>query len=404
MLTLLTKAFLGRVIKMGELRVILPSGAVIEKKGLKKSAVTLRFQRWWHLLRIFVSPSLGFGEYYADNKLKIENGGIYDLLYQLLHIERHATFPWLMLFFARIRGYVRILFEGWTIKRSRKNVHHHYDLGNKLYALFLDEDWQYSCAYFDEKGISLEEAQRRKKNHIMRKLLCDKDKTVLDIGSGWGGMALHLAPHVASVKGITLSDEQIAYAKQRTKDKVKGKGKNKANNVTFQIKDYREEKGKFDRVVSVGMLEHVGEKQYGRFFKSVSDCLNDDGVALIHTITRRQIGSRKDDFIDKYIFPGGYLPVISQLSGAIEKTDLTISDAEVLFLHYAETLRHWRMRFLKNRKKVVELYDERFARIWEFYLAASEASFRAGIIMVCQLQLLKPAAKAPNNRRYLYNT
>ena len=373
-----------------DIGLVLPSGEVV---GSQTATVVLQFHRWRDIARVVLSPSIGLAELYADNRITFKRGGVYDLLLEATKSPADIDMPSLMRLGNKFHTFLQPLTEGWLPRLSQRNVSRHYDLGNDLYRLFLDKDWQYSCAYFDEEGITLEQAQHRKKDHIARKMRLTPDASVLDIGCGWGGMALHLAPHVAQVKGITLSEEQIAYARERTR------GNNK---ISLELQDYRREKGVFDRIVSVGMLEHVGRRHYGTFFKSVSNCLAEDGVALIHTIGRPKPTGGTDPFIRKYIFPGGYIPSLNELTRAIEQTDLVVADVESLFLHYAETLRNWRERFLANKNTAVAMMGEHFARIWEFYLAGSEVSFRNGHMMVFQIQVLKPAAGRPATRGYLY--
>ena len=383
-------AMLGRFLESRDIGLILPSGKTI---GPKKAGVKIEFRRRRDVLRMLLSPSIGLAELYAGHKITIHGGGIYDLLLRATRPASDADFPLIMRAGNKLPALLQPLTEGWLPRLSRRNVSRHYDLGNDLYSLFLDKDWQYSCAYFDKQGIGIDEAQRRKKDHIARKLMLKRDSTVLDIGSGWGGMALHLAPHAKSVKGITLSKQQIARARERTE---------KNNKIRFELLDYRLESETFDRVVSVGMLEHVGRSHYGAFFKSVSRCLARDGVALIHTIGRPKPTGSTDPFIRKYIFPGGYIPSLNELTRAIEKTDLVVADMESLFMHYADTLRSWRERFMANRKEAVAMKGEYFARIWEFYLAGSEVAFRNGHMMVYQIQLLKPEADRPVTRGYIY--
>jgi cyclopropane-fatty-acyl-phospholipid synthase len=354
----------------------------------------VQFLSWGDIFRIAINPSLGFADAWGHGRIKIDDGDLADVMQKVMFPGLYKDLPLSTLMLTRLRQMFSRLTEGWTTGLSRRNVHHHYDIGNELYALFLDEDWQYSCAYFEKPGISLGEAQSRKREHIARKLRLDGSQRVLDIGCGWGGLALHLAQQSKSVIGITLSEEQLKLARKRAQ-------KSKAS-VKFDLRDYRKEERRFDRVVSVGMLEHVGRAQLPQFFRSVSRCLEDDGVAMIHTIGRVGEAVPTDSFISKYIFPGGYLPSLSQLTKAIEQTDLAVSDTETLFLHYAETLRHWRERFMSNRDKAVAMYDEFFARIWELYLAGSEANFRQGNIVVYQIQLLKRKAERPFNRAYIY--
>jgi cyclopropane-fatty-acyl-phospholipid synthase len=285
------------------------------------------------------------------------------------------------------------------IPRSRRNVAHHYDLSRELYETFLDADRQYSCAYFTKPGQDLETAQLRKKQHIAAKLHLEPGMRVLDIGCGWGGLGLYLAERLgAEVTGITLSTEQLALANARAA------AAGLEASAQFHLRDYRHETGKFDRIVSVGMFEHVGVNHYGEFFRTVHDRLADDGVALLHTIGRRDGPGSTNPWLQKYIFPGGYSPSLSELSAAIERSGLWINDVEVLRLHYAETLRHWRLRFEANRAQVAALYDERFCRMWEFYLATSEVSFRHLDSVVFQLQLSKRRDAVPQTRNYQLDT
>lgn len=357
------------------------------------------FQSWRDVMATIINPSIGFAEGWGHGRIEICKGDLYDLVLKISRLSVKQELNALSRVFIHLRQKLTTGTEGWTQGQSRRNVHHHYDLGNDFYRLFLDQDWQYSCAYFDDPSITLEEAQSRKKDHIMRKLCLDGHQSVLDIGCGWGGMAMHLAPHAKTVTGITLSEEQLALGRQRVANSSRGQARAKIN---LELKDYRQETRKFDRIVSVGMLEHVGSAHLKTFFSQVSHCLEDDGMALIHTIGRSGSAEATDSFISKYIFPGGYLPTASELTSAINQTDLAIADMETLFLHYAETLRHWRERFMARRPRVVAMYSEFFARIWELYLAGSEASFRCGNIVVYQLQVLKPKARRPSSRRYLY--
>ncbi|HEY5413059.1 MAG TPA: cyclopropane-fatty-acyl-phospholipid synthase family protein [Caulobacteraceae bacterium] len=279
---------------------------------------------------------------------------------------------------------------------ARRNVAHHYDLSTDLYRRFLDADMQYSCAYFSHPGMTLEEAQAAKKAHIAAKLDLRPGLRVLDIGCGWGGMALTLArDYGVDVTGITLSQEQLLIARQRASDT------GLADRVRFELIDYRDVEGVFDRIVSVGMFEHVGVPNYAPFFERVAELLADDGVALVHSIGCKDPPGVSDPFIRKYIFPGGFIPSLSQVTPAIEPTGLWVTDIEVLRLHYAETLRHWRERFAAEREAIAAVYDERFCRMWEFYLAISELGFRAGSCMVMQMQLTKRVDVLPTARNYM---
>ncbi len=282
------------------------------------------------------------------------------------------------------------------IERARANVGHHYDLSDDLYNLFLDGDRQYSCAYFSDFEDSLEQAQENKKHRIAAKLLLEPGHLVLDIGSGWGGLAIYLArEYGVRVTGLTLSTEQLNVSRARARDASLD------DRVKFELLDYREITGQFDRIVSVGMFEHVGINHYPTFFGKVAELLNDDGIALLHTIGRGDGPDMTDPWFQKYIFPGGYIPALSEVVPELERAGLWTTDVEVLRLHYAQTLRHWRKRFLANRAKAVALYDERFARMWEYYLVASEMSFRNLDNMVFQIQMAKRMDAVPLTRDYM---
>jgi cyclopropane-fatty-acyl-phospholipid synthase len=276
-------------------------------------------------------------------------------------------------------------------------VTHHYDLSGELYDLFLDSDRQYSCAYFETPEDSLEDAQLQKKRHIAAKLLLDRPGlTVLDIGSGWGGMGLYLAQIAGCrVDGLTLSAEQHARSQARAR------AVGLADRVRFHLRDYREETRTFDRIVAIGMFEHVGKRHYGEFFGKVRDLLNDDGVCLLHSVGRFDEPAPVHPFIRKYIFPGTDVPALSEVMTAVEKSRLFATDIEILRLHYAETLKHWHSRFLKNRDRIAALYDERFCRMWELYLVSCEMGFRYGGLMVFQMQLSKRLETVPLTRDYM---
>ncbi|MGZ3366878.1 MAG: class I SAM-dependent methyltransferase, partial [Caulobacteraceae bacterium] len=279
---------------------------------------------------------------------------------------------------------------------ARRNVAHHYDLSAELYRRFLDQDMQYSCAYFSRPDMTLEEAQAAKKVHIASKLLIEPGMSVLDIGCGWGGMGLELAGRYgADVTGVTLSKEQLAIANQRAKDA------NLDHRARFALTDYRDVQGPFDRIVSVGMFEHVGAPQFRTYFRQVARLLTDDGIALVHSIGRRTVPGVTQPWIAKYIFPGGYIPALSEMTAAIEEAGLWITDIEIKRLHYAETLKAWRQRFLARRDEIAALYDERFCRMWEVYLVLSELSFRYGANMIVQVQLTKRIGATPIVRDYM---
>ena len=351
-------------------------------------------------LRIALDPSLGFPEAYMDGELDFLHGDPLSFLaiaYQNMGLKGAHSLPMYIMDGLRRLGrrFQQINLPG----RSRRNVAHHYDLSGELYRMFLDEDMQYSCAYFPRPGMTLEEAQLAKKQHIAAKLDLKPGQKVLDIGSGWGGMGLFLAKQFdVEVLGVTLSTEQLAVANQRAKDQKL------SDRVRFELADYRSLRGPFDRIVSVGMFEHVGVNHFQTFFNKCRDLLTDDGVMLLHTIGRTYVPSATAAFIRKYIFPGGYIPSLSEVMPAIEKSELIVTDIEILRLHYAETLKVWRERFMARRDDMVKLYDERFARMWEFYLAGSEASFRWQEMVNFQIQLSRQRETLPLTRDYMVDT
>ena len=291
---------------------------------------------------------------------------------------------------------LRRLHQDNRLGRARVNVAHHYDLSGALYDLFLDQDRQYSCAYFHNGAETLEEAQEKKKRHIMAKLLLEPGMRVLDVGSGWGGLALEMAQTASvDVTGLTLSQEQLAVANKRAA------ADGLTSHVRFAMRDYRDEQGTYDRIVSVGMFEHVGVAHYRTYFDTLSKRLKSDGVALVHAIGRTGPPGSTDPWLRKYIFPGGYCPSLSEVLAAVERSGLWVTDIEILRLHYAETLRHWFERFQVNRDQAKAIYDERFCRMWEFYLASCEAAFRNGPMMVFQLQLSHRRDAVPLTRDYV---
>ncbi len=275
----------------------------------------------------------------------------------------------------------------------------HYDLSGDLYRLFLDEDWQYSCAYFETPDMPLDEAQLAKKRHIAAKMCVERGSKILDIGSGWGGLGLYLAGTFdAEILGVTLSEEQHSRSNERAREQ------GLEDRALFQLRDYRHLAGPFDRIVSVGMFEHVGVNHYRTYFDKCASLLDEDGVMVLHSIGRTSGPTTTNPFIRKHIFPGGYIPALSEVLPAIEKSGLIATDIEILRLHYAETLKHWRERFTANRDKAVEIYDERFARMWEFYMAGSEAAFRWDDLMVFQIQLAHKRDAVPLTRDYIGET
>ncbi|PQV56432.1 cyclopropane-fatty-acyl-phospholipid synthase [Defluviimonas denitrificans] len=349
--------------------------------------------------RLAMHPNLAVGEAYVDGHLTVEGEDIAGLIALALCNDARMTPAWWLTPARHVARWFRVLTQINPAGRSRANVHHHYDLTPELYALFLDADRQYSCAYFRHPDDTLEQAQAQKKAIIARKLCLQPGMHVLDIGCGWGGMALTLArDHGARVLGVTLSEEQLAIATERAA------AEGLADRVEFRLIDYRKIEGRFDRIVSVGMFEHVGLPHYRTYFDAVRRLLTDDGVALIHTIGNPGPPAATGPWIRKYIFPGGYIPAMSECLHAIEGADLWTTDVEVWRLHYAETLLHWRRRFEANLDRIRALQDDRFCRMWRYYLAGSEMTFRYGDQCVFQFQLARKRDAVPLTREYLYDS
>ena len=347
--------------------------------------------------QLLLQPELAAGEAYMDGRLTIEQGSLRDFLALATDCAESISRLRLHRLLAAATRPLRRLHQFNPLARAQRNVAHHYDLSDALYALFLDRDRQYSCAYFPNGDETLEEAQALKKRHIAAKLLLRPGLQVLDIGSGWGGLALDLARHDrVAVTGLTLSAEQLKVARARAD------ATGLAGRVNFVQRDYREETGIYDRIVSVGMFEHVGVAHYPQFFRTLSERLAPDGVALIHAIGRADRPGNTNAWTRRYIFPGGYSPALSEVLAAVERSGLWTTDIEILRLHYAETLRHWYERFQAQRERVRALYDERFCRMWEFYLAGAEMAFRHGRLMVFQIQLAHRQGAVPLTRDYLY--
>ena len=348
--------------------------------------------------KLLLYPDLYLGEAYTDGKITFKNGNISDFLdLALQNLGREKTNT-ISEFINSIKGSYRYLTNFNFIKKSKMNVAHHYDISDELYFLFLDPLKQYSCAYFKNENESLEEAQKNKINHIIKKLNIKENSKVLDIGSGWGHLSMEIAKQAkCQVTGVTLSENQYKYSSAKAKEL------NLGNQVQFKLMDYREIKEKYDRIVSVGMFEHVGRKFYKTFFNKVFEILKDDGIALLHTIGSVNSPRNPQPWITKYIFPGGYTPSLSEVAGPIEKSGLILSDMEVLRMHYAHTLRNWKERFMENKDKVLKMFDERFFRMFEFYLSSCEMAFRHGDQVVYQLQLTKKLNTAPSTRDYIYS-
>ncbi|MDQ8729867.1 cyclopropane-fatty-acyl-phospholipid synthase family protein [Bradyrhizobium sp. LHD-71] len=386
--------FLTTGIRHGSVTVATPDGAVFVCGDGSGVPIKVRFVTRSAVRRVLLDPELTFGELYMDGEVRLEQGSIADLIAVLLEQPGAGTPQWARLQ-AALRSLARRVRQFNPRGRALRNVAHHYDLDGRLYALFLDADRQYSCAYFDKPGLSLEEAQLAKKRHIAAKLLLEQNHSILDIGSGWGGLARYLSD-VSScrVTGVTLSTEQLRYAHNRLSE-------NPSPGVEFRLQDYRDVKGPFNRIVSVGMFEHVGVGHYDAFFRRCAELLTDDGVMLLHSIGRSEGPSSTSPWMEKYIFPGGYIPALSEVLPAIERAGLLVNDIEILRLHYAETLKMWRERFLARKEDAERLYDERFVRMWEFYLAAAEMSFRKQAMMNFQIQITKRQGVVPMTRHYI---
>jgi cyclopropane-fatty-acyl-phospholipid synthase len=392
----LLEVLLRQFVRRGTLRLTTARGSTFTVgDGVGRSAA-VRFTDRAAERGVLIDPELRLGEAYMDGTLRIEHGSIADLLAIVLGQTTDGMPPgW-----ALPQWTLRYLYRRWqqlnVPTRARRNVAHHYDLDGRLYSLFLDADRQYSCAYFENPDQSLDDAQLAKKRHLAAKLLIGHGQRVLDIGCGWGGLALYLAEFCRTdVTGITLSQEQWQRAGERAAEK------NLSRSVDFRMQDYRDLEEKFDRIVSVGMFEHVGVVFYDAFFRKAAELLADDGVMLLHSIGRSEGPNVTNPWIAKYIFPGGYIPALSEVLPSIERAGLLVTDVEILRLHYAETLKHWRDRFMAHREEAERIYDQRFVRMWEFYLAASEMAFREQAMMVMQIQLTKRQGVVPITRDYI---
>ncbi|MGD0025334.1 MAG: cyclopropane-fatty-acyl-phospholipid synthase family protein [Xanthobacteraceae bacterium] len=387
--------FLRRFIRQGSFKVTTAAGNTYSFGDGSGPPVAVRFTTASAQRGVLLDPELKLGEAYMDGSFVVEQGSIADVLAILLQQERIRAPHWgLPLQLARYL--FRRLKQFNPRFRARRNAAHHYDLDGRLYALFLDGDQQYSSAYFESADQSLDDAQLAKKRHLAAKLRLKPGSAVLDIGCGWGGLALYLAEICrARVTGITLSQEQYRRAQNRAIES------GRAQDTTFRLIDYRDVEGSFDRIVSVGMFEHVGVGFYDAFFSKCAHLLAEDGILLLHTIGRKSSPGITNPWIAKYIFPGGYIPALSEVLPPIERAHLIVTDIEILQLHYAETLKAWRERFLAHRDEVVRLYDQRFVRMWEFYLACSEMSFREGDMVVFQVQMAKRRGTTPATRDYI---
>jgi cyclopropane-fatty-acyl-phospholipid synthase len=349
--------------------------------------------------RLALNPELALGELYMDGRIDFPGDALAEFM-SLINNNWHEFRgnPWVG-GLAGVRRFMHRIRERNDRFRARRNVAHHYDLNEHLYRLFLDRDMQYSCAYFETPDMSLDEAQIAKKRHIAAKLALKPGQRVLDIGSGWGGLGLYLAQNFdVDVTGVTLSQEQLRVSNRRAEEQ------RVADRVRFLLKDYREIDGSFDKIVSVGMFEHVGLNNFGEFFGAVRRLLADHGIALLHTIGKKADPGPINAWMERYIFPGAYLPALSELAPVIERHQFWLTDLEVLRLHYADTLAAWHKRFQAKRAEIAKLYDERFCRMWEFYLQACEVSFRQGDFVVFQLQLAKQIDSVELTRDYIYQS
>ena len=387
-------AWMKRFCRVGVLTVVYPDGESRRYGDGTGAPVAVRLGRGWPL-RLALDPDVGLGEAYMAGGLVIEQGDLWLLMEVIgrnLRTRRRRQS-------ALDRGLARLqrMVHQWNGRTAaRRNVAHHYDLSYELYRRFLDADMQYSCAYFSSPDMTLEEAQAAKRAHLAAKLRLSPGVSVLDVGCGWGGLGLELAGrHGARVQGVTLSQEQLAIARRRAHEAGLDE------QAQFSLTDYRDVAGPFDRIVSVGMFEHVGAPNFRAYFDQIGRLLKEDGTAVIHTIGRMSPPGIAQPWVRKYIFPGGYIPALSETAAAIEAAGLWITDVEILRDHYAETLRHWRMRFAARRDEIAALYDERFCRMWEFYLAISEMAFRYNRHVVFQIQLAKHGDCLPITRDYM---
>ncbi|MEF0940263.1 cyclopropane-fatty-acyl-phospholipid synthase family protein [Rhizobium sp. BR 362] len=393
------KRALSHIVTRGSLTVTTAAHRVLTFGDGSGQPVHVRFTDARAQWAFLIDADLRLGELYMDSRFLVEQGSLYDFVAMMLREAQNSTHPLIARVIDQIRTRLRIFRHRNVPVRSKTNVAHHYDLDGRLYELFLDPDRQYSCAYFEHPDQSLEEAQRAKKRHLAAKLSIEPDNSILDIGCGWGGLALHLAEQAPGgyVLGVTLSEEQHDYASKRLLSTV---GRSRVE-IQFALRDYRSLTGHFDRIVSVGMFEHVGLASYRTFFRKCAELLEDDGIMVLHTIGCSATPGFTTPWLDKYIFPGGYIPALSEIVPEIEAAGLMITDVEVLRLHYAWTLANWRERFVARRAAVAELYDERFCRMWEYYLSTAEAAFRYEDLVVFQIQISKRNDILPVTRDYI---
>ena len=378
---------------------IIDSNETTYKFGSSNPQVRIRLKNKSIERKLFFNPNLHIGEAYMNEELIIEKGTIEEFLNLITNCyEDFISNNKFYKFYEYLSSIFMPLQQINQLVNSKNNVAHHYDINEDLYKLFLDKDMQYSCAYFHNPNISLEQAQKDKKEHIIRKLQIDKNMSVLDIGCGWGGMAIEIAKSTgAKVKGITLSENQFKTASERAQKE------GLSDKVTFALQDYRNETEKYDRIVSVGMFEHVGVKYFKTYLGKADDLLKENGVFLLHTIGQRGKPTATSPWIRKYIFPGGYIPSLSEVMKETQKLNINVTDVEVLRLHYAHTLTRWYQNVLENKDKIIKMFDQRFFRMWEFYLLASKYSFVNMGNVVFQIQIAKNINNLPLTRNYIYN-
>lgn len=399
MWTRLLDGALSRLIETGTLHVRLPNNRLLSFGDGREPVISVALSDWTALRRLVLNPDLAVGEMYMEGRLTVEDDDLRGLLtLAIVNMARQPRQIWFQRIATLFRSARRRVSQFNPVGKARENVAHHYDLSGELYSLFLDADQQYSCAYFRDPSDTLEQAQSNKKHHIARKLLIEPGMKVLDIGCGWGGLALTLArDYGARVVGVTLSKEQHSVAVARVREA------GLEDKIDIRLQDYRHVDEQFDRIVSVGMFEHVGVPHYDEYFSHVRDKLKEDGIALIHTIGRTTPPGMTNPWVLKYIFPGGYCPAMSETMQAVEHQNLVVTDVEVWRLHYAETLKHWYDRFMANIDRVRALYDDRFCRMWRYYLIASELTFRLNGQVVFQFQLSRDQQAVPLTRDYLYS-
>jgi cyclopropane-fatty-acyl-phospholipid synthase len=389
-------SFFERCIKKGKLRVTYASGQSRDYGDGTGNEVSVRYASRAAQTGFALDPAMKFGESYMDGGFVVEKGTIYDYIVILKqnafrrHLPRYVLLPTVL---RLIQARLRDLFG---MDPEKRNIAHHYDLDGRLYELFLDDDWQYTCAYFEHEDQSLEDAQLAKKRHVTAKLMVEPGQRVLEMGCGWGGLAMYIAEMTgAHVTAVTLSEEQAASAQRRAASR------GLAGKTEFRLQNYRDVEGTFDRIISIGMLEHVGPRNFAAMFKQSYRMLDKHGVMVVHAIGRPKVMRHPNPWMEKYIFPGGYIPAVSEVVPAIEQAGFLIKDIELLPVHYARTCRLWRERFVANWDKAAELYDERFCRMWEIYLALSESAFRHDRLMIFQIQLAKHQDTVPYTRDYL---